>query len=219
MAKSNPIVEHEDPDLEITFAASKNEQKIAEKLLLKYVKDYSIKTISDKEAIKQIIFLELMQYRLQEKANDLYKDSGAVPLNYMNGLQQNMDAINKAKEKLGMTRDKGAGGYNDIELLKEKFKAWRNDNQVNRQLVCPHCSQFILLKMRTDIYDNQKHPFFKDRILGNEHLIRLYKGNKLKKEDLAKIFETSPDYIDWLVNKWKVKSDQSKKKVNATKRS
>ena len=59
-----------------------------------------------------------------------------------------------------------------------------------------------MLKLKPAIYDIQNHPFFRDRIVGNTHLIRLYNQRKLTKEDLAKIFETSEDYVEWLLTKW-----------------
>jgi hypothetical protein len=65
-----------------------------------------------------------------------------------------------------------------------------------------------ILLVKPDAWESQKHPFFSDRILGNEHLIKLYNEGKVSKEDLALIFEVSSDYIDWLVNKWpKAKTD------------
>jgi DNA-directed RNA polymerase subunit RPC12/RpoP len=109
-------------------------------------------------------------------------------------------------------------------MIKPKFRRWLDENQASRYIVCPHCSKSILLKIRTEAWEAQKHPFFRDRILGNAHLIELYKQNKLTKEDLAKIFETSPDYVVWLVEKaWRLQSvveqetnENNKKKEETT---
>jgi hypothetical protein len=69
----------------------------------------------------------------------------------------------------------------------------------------------VMLKMRTEAWEAQKHPYFKDRLLGNEQLIRLYKLGKLTKEDVASVLGTSPDYTDWLINKWRVDIDSPSK--------
>jgi len=86
-----------------------------------------------------------------------------------------------------------------LQALKEKFKVWRGDNQGSRNMVCPHCGKMTMLKIRMDKWIAQQHPFFKDRFLANKHLMRLYLTDKLTKEDIAKILDSSPDYIDWLV--------------------
>jgi len=81
-------------------------------------------------------------------------------------------------------------------------RIWGEQNQGSRTCICPHCGKMVLLKIRTDKYDVSKHPFFRDRILGNVHMIKLYKENKISKEDCAKILGVSNDYIDWLIEKW-----------------
>ena len=40
-------------------------------------------------------------------------------------------------------------------------------------------------------------------MLFSEHLVRLYLEKKITKEDVALILECSPDYIKWLIEKWK----------------
>jgi len=39
-----------------------------------------------------------------------------------------------------------------------------------------------MLKIRTEAWEAQKHPFFKDRILANKHLVKLYKDKKITKK-------------------------------------
>lgn len=60
----------------------------------------------------------------------------------------------------------------------------------------------VLLKIRTDKYDAIKHPFFRDRILTNEHLLKIYKEGKITKEDVAKVLGTSNDYVDFILDKY-----------------
>jgi hypothetical protein len=98
-----------------------------------------------------------------------------------------------------------------LELLPNKYRVWDLTTETQNFIVngiivhnCPFCGKMIMLKIRTDAWEAQKHPMFHDRILGNSHLIKLYKEGRLTKEDLASIFETSPDYVSWLISKWKI---------------
>lgn len=197
--------ELEDPDLQIDFVDNTEEKKLAKQLLTKYIEDYSIETISDKTSLKQIIYQEIIQHRMQQQLNDVHKQGRPVPGNAVETLQKNLDSILKAKTSLGLTKkdkdkeeDSAAKAF---QLLKQKAKKWREENQGSRTLVCPHCSKMVLLKIRTDAWEALRHPFFKDRILTNDHLIKLYLKNKITKIDLATIFGTSEDYIDWILKR------------------
>jgi len=192
-----------DSDLDITRRfVDREEQTLAKDLLKKYCKDYVIETISDKNTLKQLIYLEVIQNRLETSMNQLHTENKAVPLQIMDSLHKNIDEIIVLKETLGITKKNKEQDVNPIEILKKKFKKWRENNQGSRTLVCPHCSKMILLKIRTEVWEAQKHPFFKDKILANVGLVKLYKEGKLNKEDVALILECSPDYIDWLIPKW-----------------
>ena len=88
--------------------------------------------------------------------------------------------------------------------MMDRAKVWREKNQGTRSLICPHCQKMVLLKIRTDKYDAQSHPFFEDRVLSNPHLIKMYAEGKISVEDVAKVLEVSVDYVNpWLINKWK----------------
>lgn len=195
----------------------KVEQKYAKELMRKYLQDYQIETISDKNLLKQLVFLEVINIRLQEILNDLQKSAqgkSVVNLDILDALHKNLKEIVNLKDKLGISKDKLQQQQDDafkaLDLLKKKFYIWRQNNQASRTLSCPYCGQMILLKIRTDIWEAQKHPFFKDRILGNEHLVKLYLSNKITKQDVAKILEVHPDYVDWLIKKWKLNGQNYK---------
>jgi len=188
----------------------KKEREKAKDLINKYLEEYKIETVADKNLLKQLVYLEIFHLRLQESANLFSKENENIPLQLVNALHANLNQILILKDQLGLSKDKSleqSDTFRALELLKKKFKVWKEENQASRTLVCPHCGRLIMLRIKTDAWEAQKHSFFKDRILGNSHLIRLYKENKLTKQDLALIFETSTDYVDWLVNKWKLNED------------
>ena len=181
------------------------ESKRAKELLYKYLEDFTLSTVSDKNTLKELIYLEILQQRLQETLNDSCKDSKkGVPLQLVETIHKNSDAILKLKNTLGLVRskDKKESGLNVIETLMARFAQWRKNNQATRNLSCPHCGKMIMLKIRTEHWESQKHPYFRDRLLGNETLVRLYQAQRLTKKEVTDILESSTDYIDWLINKW-----------------
>lgn len=188
----------------------KEEIKLAKELEKKYLTEYSIESVSDKNLLYYLIYLEVLHTaKLQKAANEFTSSNENLPTWLLDSIHKNINQIIEIKDKLGLNKkeEKSNDAYQTLELLKKKFKIWADNNQGSRTLVCPHCSQMIMLKIRTEQWEAQKHPFFKDRLLGNESLIRLYKSGKLTKEDVASILGTSSDYTDWLINKWNIKVD------------
>lgn len=197
-------------DLEDVFC-NKAETLHAQDLLEKYLKDYSIESISDRNTLKQLIYLEIINFRLQNALNDAYKTNNRLDKETLELIHKNQDKIIALKDKLGLNRDKSTDsvkdGYGYLQLIKKKFKVWLQENQASRTICCPYCSKLVYLKIKTDAWEAQRHPFFADRLLSNKHLMRLYVQGKLSKEDLAKVFDTSSDYITWLLDRWKSNPD------------
>ena len=185
--------------------SDKEEKKYAKDLLIRYLQDFSLETISDVNLLKQLIYLEVFQkLRLQKTADVFQKENQAVPIAILDAIHRNLDKIIELKNALRLTRltVEQDDAYKALQLLIKKSKIWREENQASRTRVCPHCGKMVLWIMRPEVWEIYKHPFFKDRTVGNEHLVHLYKERTLTKEDLSKIFEVSTDYIDWLCEKW-----------------
>jgi hypothetical protein len=180
------------------------EQKLAKDLTKRYLEEFIPKTISDINNLKSVIYLEVLQKRLQDVMNELAaQGASAIPLNLVDSIHKNLKELAANKERLGLIgqerEDLLNDGYKHVQSLKEKFKEWRNRNQGSRTLICPHCGKMTMLKIRMDKWIAQEHPFFKDRFLANKHLMKLYITNKLSKEDVSLILNSSTDYIDWLI--------------------
>jgi DNA-directed RNA polymerase subunit RPC12/RpoP len=177
------------------------ERKIASSLLEKYLRDYSIESISDINTLKEVIYYEIIQYRLQDKLND-FATQKTIPIQLVNVMHENSEAIIKLKNSLGLFSNKEKKtNYDVLKHLKKRFSLWLEENQASRTITCPHCSKVVLLKIRTKEWEAQKHPFFKDRVIYNKHLFNLFKLNKISKKDVADILETSEDYVDWVIEK------------------
>lgn len=188
------------------LVTDKEERKIARSLVAKYQEDYSIVTVSDKSDLLNLIYLQILNTRLQKKFEIIDKETikQTFPLKILDALHSNQREIAELKKKLGIRKDdvsKQTDSFKTLEQLKQKVKIWQANNQGSRTIVCPCCGQMVLLKIRTEAWEALQHPFFKDKILFSEHLVRLYLEKKITREDVAKILECSKEYIDWLVDK------------------
>lgn len=191
-------------DVDVLFQ-DKEEVKKARLLLEKYSNNYSIETVSDKNILMQVIECEIIQDRLRQKLNEFHKENKSVPTGLVELIHKNQNQTLNLKEKLGILINKDQGTFDKYNTLMNKAKIWRENNQASRTLTCPHCGKMVLLRIRMKQWEAQKHPLFKDKVLGNEHLTKLYFEGKLTLDDVAKVLKTSEDYTPWLVDKWNLK--------------
>jgi len=208
--KSSIIVEEFENEAGLWIGES--EAKEALELYNKYIKSRNITEVSDIALLKNLVFYEIQLKRIQRTINEKYqkraeedKDSG-LPSYELRAINSINEQILELKKVLGLAEEnKGADPFIYIEQLKKKFKVWLENNQGSRTIVCPHCSQMIMLKIRTAAWEALKHPFFKDKILCNKHSWELYRSGKITSMDLAKILlgedVKSDAYILWLEKK------------------
>lgn len=191
--------------------SNRTEVKQAKRLLAKYLRDYNPTSVSDQNNLRHLIYLETIQVRLQDKMNEMNDKGGVIPLQMIDSVHKNLREINELKSKLGLIGEKReevkSDAYKALELLKDKFKRWREENQGSRHLICPYCGKMVMLKIRTDAWEAQKSPLFQDRVLANKYLIQLYLEKKITQEDVAKVLEVSNDYVSWLLDRWKSNPD------------
>jgi len=185
------------------------EKRNAHKKFDEYCEAYHISSVSDLQLLEELVYRETLgsriKYTIADKKKNQEKEQKEITVaKYMiEALNENLEQILALKEKLGLFENKdGQSGFEYIQQLKEKFKKWMAENNGSRTVVCPHCSKLILLKIRTDIWEAQQHPMFKDKILYNQHLIDMYLAGKITAEDVAKVLGTSPKYCEWLIEKF-----------------
>lgn len=202
---ANKKAEAELIDVENLFSDIK-EKRMARVLLNKYLEEFSLDNISDKALLKDLIYLEVFQKtRLQASAEQFQKENGSVPLQILDSIHKNLDKIRDLKGSLGLTKESSSeknDAFKAFDLLKKKFKIWAEEHQASRTLKCPFCSKIILLRIRTTAWEEQAHPYFSDKVFGSPHLVKLFKDNKITKEDVALILGVSPDYVSWLCERW-----------------
>lgn len=192
-------------DIDTTFTY-KAEKDYAKKLAEQYLTDFVLETISDRQLLKQILFLEVTNYNLQKEIQKHSVDFQTVQPDKLETYNENSNQLIKLKTALGITRQKQQEtqdeAYVYLDKLKKKYRKWLEDNQISRTFTCPHCVKDTLLLLRMDIWDKLKHPFIKDKILTNFWLMKLFVEKKIDQNDVAKILGTSADYTDWLIKHW-----------------
>jgi len=200
-----------DPALNVAeMFIDKNEQKLAKELLLKYLDDFVIENISDKSTLKQIIYLEIFGIRYRNQIEKLCNDKevNAVPTNGLDELRKIQDQILKLKNTLNIEHtEESSDFYKYSERLKRKFAAYKKENSLSFTGQCPHCSKYFRANRRLKDLELTKHPYFKDRYLYNQHLFELFDKGTITAEDVAKVLETSTDYVEKMYDKIYKKSD------------
>lgn len=206
------VISSEEFENEVGLWISEAEANEALEQYNKYVKSRNIVEVSDLTLLKNLVFYEMQLKRVARAINEEYRKVKAegktadVPSYELKTINSINEQIIELKKVLGLAEEqKGADPFIYIEQLKKKFKVWLKNNQGSRTLVCPHCSQMVMLKIRTDAWETLKHPFFKDKVLCNEHLLTMLKEEKITKLDAAKILLgadcKSELFIDWLLKK------------------
>lgn len=200
--------EHSFVENSIGIWLDKKEAKEADKLYNSYLENRNYTDPSDIGLLKTLVFYEIQQKRNQLAINEaINKDKeDFVPTNKLKAVNEINEQILSLKKVLGLSEEKkGKDPLEYINQLKRKFKVWRENNQGTRHLICPHCSKMIMLKIRTEAWEALKHPFFRDRVLCNDHLWSLYKEGKITKLDVAKVLLGKDVevtfYVDWLEEK------------------
>lgn len=187
---------------------NKAEKKKAKRRFDKYCKAHNYERLTDLELLESLIFHELLTDRIKEKIEDLgkskkVKEADIIPSDLLEQMRDLEDQALKIRGKLGLFEDrKGDSPLKHLTDLEKKFELWMANNKASREVVCPFCSKLFFLKIRTDIYKAYKSPFFTDKVLMNRPLWVLYKEGKITKEEHANVLGVSPDYIDWLEEKF-----------------
>ncbi len=208
----NIVISSEEFENEVGLWISREEADEALEQYTKYVKSRNIIDVSDLALLKNLCFYEAQLKRVARAINEEYRNVKAqgktadVPAYELKTINSINEQIIELKKVLGLAEEqKGADPFIYTEQLKKKFKIWRENNQGSRTLVCPHCSQMVMLKIRTEAWEALKHPFFKDKILCNNWAWELYKTKIITSLDLAKILlgkDCKSDlYVQWLEKK------------------
>ena len=184
---------------------NKKEKNEAKKLFKDYRDNYNIDSVSDLTLLEELVYREIRQDRMKRAIEDFEAGKTKSRPKYVEEeLDENLQQILNLKEKLGLFEERQKEDpYEYLKTLEKKFEQHRKNNAGDYSLPCPHCSKMIFLMFNVKNYKAKKHPFFpKGKFIDNPYLINLFKEGKLTKKDIANIFGTSKDYINWLIKHW-----------------
>jgi hypothetical protein len=192
---------------------NKSEAEFALNLYNKYIDSNNITNVSDLDLLKALVSFEVQIRRIQEYLNKTAIESQKqnkcpeVPINELKTLGELTSKIVDFKRLLGLASDKVKDDpLKEWQLWLKKMVIWSKElNQVSKYKECPHCGKPLLFLLRPECYDVMKHSFFRDKVLANAHLWKLYKSGTITLLDVCKVLlgEQCLDdsYGHWLEHK------------------
>ncbi|RLG15787.1 hypothetical protein DRN69_02435 [Candidatus Pacearchaeota archaeon] len=175
------------------------EKKEAKKKYEAYKQFYNIKSYSDIELLATLIYNEVLENRYKKMIKQAANQKVLPTPSIVKSLGEIQDRILTIREKLGLL-DKTK--KNEFKIFIEKAKLYWKERGADQAVICPYCGEMIHLAPNMKYWEAHKFPFIKSRILYNEHLIKLYKENKITIEDVAKVLQTSVKYVEWVIKKF-----------------
>lgn len=194
---------------------SPEEKKQGNKRFNEYKANYHIDNYSDIQLLEDLVYRETKQESYKKKLEEINKKlaeaqkdgnketlANIVPKAVLSAFNANLEQILILKEKLGLFAEKkDEDEFKAFQVLEKKFDVYKDEHIEEFEVDCPFCSMKFFLNRRTDKYQPSKLVLFKNKVLCNSTLWKIYKEKKITKEEFAEILNVSNDYIDWLEEK------------------
>jgi hypothetical protein len=191
------------------------EKKLAKKVFEAYLDQNAFENYSDLSTLSALVYNEVLLGRVQKSINDMTSKDGKT---YISDklLKSHSDLTNQIlhlKTKLGIDKEQKVDEFTAFQLLKKRFHQHIQENKVEFTIWVPYtCSSCghndvkgHILRKRVKDFEVIDHPHFSGRFWYNEVAMNMVEAGTLSKEDYAKIFATSVDYVNWaLANKGRI---------------
>lgn len=182
-------------DIDILLV-NEEEKKFASELYKKYLKEFTFETSADKTTLSDLIYLEIIAYRQKKFLTQEYSLRQAVPANMVEEYRNTIKQIMDVKKSLGMVKDKTSDNFiSTWEMLKKKVLVYFKNSAGTNIVRCPHCRQLFHMILRTELYTPEKLSWFKNTLLYNDDLLKLYHEKRVNEEEVAKILGCSTFYV------------------------
>lgn len=224
--KNSPAFQYDGNDKDV-IKRLKEEQNLMLDRFKGYLNDYKIDKPSDLDTLKSLVFVEMLEIRIQKLINE-FSFNGQFPSDKVT--QQLISLQNQKaslKLKLGIDVKKEAQSeLSKLEQLETRFKKYIEENRyeftLDVPMICEKCNHEAkynyLLRKRVKDFDAIKNPWYVGRFFFNYEIIKDAKDGKITKSDawrymsscaLGEDFkdtafgkEYCEDYINWCIENW-----------------
>ena len=185
------------------------EKKQAKLCFEKYLEAHDFENYSDLSTLSMLVFNEILVGRIQLTINASTTKDGKTYINdkLVKSLHEAENQILSLKAKLRIDKEEKADEFSAIQLLKKRFHQWIQENKnectIYVPFTCQKCNSDdvkpVLLRKRVKDFDVLEHPHFSGRFWYNKEAMDMVEAGTLSKENYAKIFSTSVDYVNWCI--------------------
>jgi len=185
------------------------ERNQAKKIFVGFLKTHTFDTLSDLNTLSTLTYNMILLGRIQKSINGCSTNDGKTFISdkLLKSMHEVENQIADLKVKLGIDREIKTDEFSALQLLKKRFAQHIQENRNEFTLSVPYeCSscgksdiKMILVRRRVKDFEAIDHPHFSGRFWYNEVAMNMVESGTLKKEDYAKIFATSVDYVNWAI--------------------
>jgi hypothetical protein len=186
------------------------EKALAKKIFEVYLEKLDFENASDLSTLSTLVYNEVLSKRVEKSINKCTtKDGDSYISDKM--LKAHSDLTNQIlhlKEKLGINKEESVDEFTSLQLLKKRFHAWQQENKDSCTIAVPFTCQscghddvkMVFLRKIVKNWEAIDHTCFQGRFYYNKTAMDMVEAGTLKKEDYAKIFNVSLDYVNWSIS-------------------
>jgi len=185
------------------------EKKLAKKIFEAYLDKLDFENFSDLSTLSTLVYSEVLSKRVEKSINKCTtKDGDSFISDKL--LKSHSDLTNQIlhlKEKLGINKEVREDEFSALQLLKKRFHQWQQENKDSCTIAVPFTCQscghddvkMVFLRKIVKNWEAIDHTCFQGRFYFNKTAMDMVEAGTLKKEDYAKIFNVSIDYVNWSI--------------------
>lgn len=197
------------------------EKKLAKKIFEAYLKQNAFENFSDLSTLSVLVYNEILAGRVQKSINASTDKNGKAYINEK-VLKAHADLTNQIlslKKTLGIDKEEKVDEFTALQLLKKRFHSWLQENKdsctISVPFTCQSCGhddvKMVFLRKVVKDWEAIDHTCFQGRFYYNKTAMDMIEAGTLKKEDYAKIFNVSLDYVNWSIsNRGRIVQNENK---------
>jgi hypothetical protein len=186
------------------------EKKLAKKIFEAYLDKLDFENFSDLSTLSTLVYSEVLSKRVEKSINKCTNKDGESFISDKL-LKSHSDLTNQIlhlKEKLGINKEQSVDEMTALGLLKKRFHQHIQENKNEFMLYvpfeCGSCGKQdvkpVLLRRRIKDFEVLEHPHFAGRFWYCSEAINDVKEGKISKEQYARYFKTSCDFVTWCID-------------------